>query len=839
MEHLEQRVLLTADPLVSCGCDSEVVSLTWQGQQVEAVRDSWVMRMPTPANPLSVDFYGYQSRAPRAPAGWAVESLNYGFYSVHAPGASEQSVSGWGRSIGALAVEPNFVFESTATPDDPFYADGSLWGLDTINAPTAWDTVTGSSSIVLGVVDSGVDVTHPDLADNIWVNPGETPGNGIDDDGNGFIDDINGWNFGDDDADLTDNVGHGTHVAGTMGAVGNNAIGVAGVNWASSLMVLKLGDIPTSARATSAINYVTSMRGRGIPIVATNNSYGNSFSTLFESAIRLNNDAGVIFVAAAGNSSSNNDLVPAYPANYNSPNIITVAASDEFDALASFSNYGATTVDIAAPGVGILSTEIPSDDPSGYGLKSGTSMAAPHVAGVAGLLAAAYYEATGELPSVADLRSALLDGAERIPTVPGVSGLTNPATRGVVVGNRRLDATGSLETLLGANVSVRVLRPSAREGDAGTKSVEFSVRLAKPALLEPVEVSYTTVDGTAIAGEDYEATSGTLIFEPGEQFKTVTVQVYGDTELEESETFQFALTDVLNGRLGVQQTAEYTIVNDEAPLVTIAPSVALEDTGRRTAVDFVVTVNGEPEAPVMVSYGTRDGTAVARRDYVPTRGMLVFRPGELSKTISVKVVGDRVPEADEVFYLVIAGARNGTLPEESQEIPGYIIDDDSRVVSVSALAPSVAGGTDASFRIAVDRVGAAGAVFPELPEGLEMPPLTISATYGTVSLAPLPRMRRALAGSDYTPVFGTVAFDADTLEHTVTVGTSTVDRSAAFTMRLSQVVGASIGEATAATTILAAGDDGSGDGAFAETRPGRRRAGGWAGPWWRRLARRR
>lgn len=837
IEHLEQRVVFSADPIGSRVNEGQVTTLAWQGRQVEVIRDSWLVRMPTPANPLSLTFAGYRARAPQVPTGWSIDTLHYGFYSLRAPGASVQQVSAWGQARGALAFEPDFVLPRTAVPDDPSFGDGSLWGLEKIAGPRAWDATTGSRSIVLGVVDSGVDIDHPDLAANIWVNPGEIDGDGIDNDGNGYVDDVHGWNFGGDDADLTDTVGHGTHVAGTMGAVGDNGVGVVGVNWVASLMVLKLGDIPSATVATQAINYTTDMRGRGIPIVATNNSYGGSVpSALFEQAIRLNNEAGLLFVAAAGNDGGNNDIVSRFPTNYDVPNVVSVAASTQTDTLATFSNNGARAVDIAAPGVGILSTVIAAENPGGYGLSSGTSMAAPHVAGVAGLIAAAYLDATGTLPTVEEMRSAILEGADVIPTVAGVSGLTNAVTRGVVAGNRRLNAFGALDHLLGAEASVRIVRPSGREGHTGTTAVEFSVRLAKPALLNPVEVTYATVDGTAVAGEDYVAASGTLVFQPGEQFKTVTVQVIGDRDLEDDETFSLALTDVVNGRLGGRRTAEYAIVNDEAPLVTITPAVAVEGTGRRTNAVFAVTVTGDATVPVMVSYATRDGSAMAGRDYVPTRGMLILQPGETTKTIAVKVIGDTLPEADEGFSLV-ATARNGTLDEQSLVVPGFIIDDDSRVVSVSAVSPTVQGGAPATFRVALERIGGFTGVFPTAPAGVELPPLTISAVVGSVSQSLVRGVPRAIGGTDYATVSRSLTFTPDVLEHTVTVTTSPVDGPRAFLMRVVSATNARVGTETAGTVILGAGDEA--DAARFTARPAGRASGRLSMAAWGGFGRRR
>jgi hypothetical protein len=285
-----------------------------------------------------------------------------------------------------------------------------------IDAPEAWNVTTGSRSVVIGVIDSGIDVSHPDLAANIWRNPGEIPGNGLDDDNNGFIDDVTGWDFVSNDNVPQDGDGHGTHVAGTIGGVGNDGRGVAGVNWQVSLLPLKfLSDSGSgsTAAAIAAINYATALRNRGVNIVATNNSWGGGgFSSSLQDAIRRHGEAGILFVAAAGNESSNNDALAAYPANYALPNVISVAAVDRSDQLASFSNYGATRVHIGAPGVAIYSTT-PGNRYASY---NGTSMAAPHVAGVAGLLAAANPQAT-----MAEIRAAILDSAVPIQALAGRS----------------------------------------------------------------------------------------------------------------------------------------------------------------------------------------------------------------------------------------------------------------------------------------------------------------------------------------------------------------------------------------------------------------------------------
>ncbi|MBN2580931.1 MAG: S8 family serine peptidase [Pirellulales bacterium] len=329
--------------------------------------------------------------------------------------------------------EQDAVRQLEVTSDDP--QTGALYGLSAIDAPEAWSLTTGSRGVVVGVIDTGIDYTHPDLAANVWTNPGEIAGNGLDDDHNGFVDDVHGYDFINDDGNPLDDNGHGTHVSGTIAAVGNNGLGVVGVNWSTSLMGLKFLDADGSgytSDAVRAINYATMMRSQyGVNLRVLNNSWGGGgYSSQMAAAIQANNDAGIFFVAAAGNSGSNNDRTPQYPANYNAANVVSVAAVDAHDALASFSCYGASTVDLAAPGVSILST-IPGNR---YARYSGTSMATPHVAGAAALAWAYNPDAT-----VAEVRDALLQGTD---VLGGLSGKV--ATGG------RLNVYATLQRLGGA-----------------------------------------------------------------------------------------------------------------------------------------------------------------------------------------------------------------------------------------------------------------------------------------------------------------------------------------------------------------------------------------------------
>ncbi|MFM7684508.1 MAG: S8 family serine peptidase [Actinomycetota bacterium] len=456
----------------------------------------------------------------------------------------EQALAAYRADPNVSAAEPDYLLTRQAVPTDPYYLSGQQWsmygdataprnaaGTGAAEAWTAGDT--GSSTVVVGVVDEGIDDAHPDLAANIWTNPGETgtdtggndkATNGIDDDANGFIDDVNGWDFLNGDNTVYDGIdtsttpptldldidAHGTHVAGTIGAKGGNAAGVAGVNWDVQMVSAKFLD-PTfgaASDAISAINYLVDLKvNRGINLVAINNSWGlvgteaPGTITALNAAIEAAGAAGILFVVAAGNSSHDHDgTANRYPSDYQCTGggsrswdcVISVAATDTFGNLAGYSDYGATSVDLGAPGSGIVST-LPN---SRYGAMSGTSMAAPHVTG-----AIALCKSIDPSLSASAIRSIIMG------TTTSAASLT-----GTTVTGGRLDIGSMAITCHTGIIATQPGRSTAPTATVGDRSM--TVSWVAPASNGSAITDYTVTRATGPVGPFTPVTSGTCATHP-------------------------------------------------------------------------------------------------------------------------------------------------------------------------------------------------------------------------------------------------------------------------------------------------------------------------------------
>jgi subtilisin family serine protease len=396
------------------------------------------------------------------------------------------------RDPRVAVAEPDYLHWLAADPDDPLFsqqwalvnraretrssgmvmAAAGFVGAD-VDAPAAWGLPIDEAGQVVAVVDTGIDTTHEDLAGMLWTNAGEIPGNGLDDDGNGWVDDVHGVNAGNPADDVEDDVGHGSHVAGIIAAARGNGTGIAGLCGGTRLMAVKIftrsGDLvfASTSAIIAGLEYVRAMRAAGVRVVATNNSWGGGdYSALLEAEIRRHADAGILFVAAAGNSSTDTDAEPFYPAAYAAPNVISVASTTSRDEPSSFSNVGRRSVDLAAPGSRILSLASPvsiyTNGGEQYVTLSGTSMAAPHVTAIAALAAAAH-------PGLPwwGVRNLVLASGDPIPELRGLTLTGRRADAGRAVACEGAGLIAGLEPIAppaaGATVVVRAISISCAD----------------------------------------------------------------------------------------------------------------------------------------------------------------------------------------------------------------------------------------------------------------------------------------------------------------------------------------------------------------------------------------
>lgn len=488
------------------------------------------------------------------------------------------------RSGQVLYAEPDHRIQAARTPDDPFYTSKQQWGLNQtglpagtpdadIDAPEGWDHMTGAESVVVAVIDSGISQQHEDLALNLWVNRLEIPGNGLDDDRNGYADDVHGINAIAGTGNPEDDYGHGTHVAGILGAVGNNGLGIAGVAWRVQIMAVKFLDDQGLGYISDAIRCLDYARRHGARIV--NASWTDSeYSESLDSAIaRLSRD-GILFVTVAGNQSLNLDRISLYPASYEWPNILVVTGVNRYGALASGAGYGASSVDLGAPGEGIYSTY--TGGPSAYTPISGTSMAAPFVSGILALLRERYPMAPPD-----ELRHRLLATAKPLSALSGKS-----VSGGVASLSRAL----SQELL------------ADFEADRWIGAAPLSVRFANASLGEAAAHAWDFGDGSApSAGPDAQHT-----FDQEGEFK-VALTVTGASGLTSRR------------ELPVQAVANYRI--EPVPFRWVDPATLdpVADASKLDAVEKALPFDG-------AFYGKGHD-----RIWIIARGALAFQPDGLGQ----------------------------------------------------------------------------------------------------------------------------------------------------------------------------------------------------------------
>ncbi|MDW8030977.1 MAG: S8 family peptidase [Candidatus Bipolaricaulota bacterium] len=593
---------------------------------------------------------------------------------VKLPISVSEAIALYKANPNVLYAEPNYIHKKAQqvqlTPNDSMF--NQLWGLHNtgqtggtpdadIDAVEAWDITTGSSSVVVFVIDTGVDYNHPDLVANTWTNPGEIPGNNVDDDNNGYVDDVYGIDTYYNDTNPFDGDGHGTHVHGTIGAVGNNNVGVVGVNWNVKVGHCKfLSDLGsgTTAGAIACLQYILNLKQRTnhpVPVIATNNSWGGGgFSQALYDAIKSHMNAGILFIAAAGNSNLNNDTALFLPASYFLPNMIAVAATTHTDARASFSNYGRHTVHVGAPGASILSTT-PGNTYSTY---SGTSMATPHVTGLAALIKA-------QFPSFSwyQIRNRIL------ATGDVTSGMQN-----ITISDRRINAYNALTC---NNVPFfGVWRPMGTASWPMLISV-YWVNCENPA--GPISVTITP-GGTVLNLQDdgNEAVSGDLYAGDGIYSAIWT----GPSDICNVGTFTLTFSN------GQTHTVQVGGAQGSYSCTSTTP-------GWRTITGTNLNLGDDQAVQITPGFPIRFGTTTYNSVYVGSNGVLSFTnsitaytntqlPNTSYTTVVAPFWDDLYPTgADNVYWQVLGSAPTRELVIEWRNIRHYSCRNDTPAPTVT------------------------------------------------------------------------------------------------------------------------------------------------------------
>jgi large repetitive protein len=471
-------------------------------------------------------------------------------------------------------AEPDLVVRALAAPNDRYFTDNSLWGLHNtgqfggkpdgdIDAPEAWDILHDPGNVIVAVIDTGIRATHEDLAANLWINPGESGfdsvgldkrSNGKDDDGNGYVDDVNGINAILGLGTPIDDHGHGTHVAGIIGAVGNNGVGVVGIAWRAQLMALKFLNTFADGSISDALECIDYARRKGAKIINASWGWYGENSAALRDAIRTAGNAGIIFVAATGNNSNNNDTNPLYPASFDLDNILAVAATTRADQIADWSNFGPTRVHLGAPGEEILSCGHTND--SAYRHWIGTSMAAPHVVGACALLRSQHPS-----DSHVQIIHRLLSATDPLPSLTGKC-----------VSGGRLNLQRALAGSDQPVITLSELDPEARETGPNPGVVRLH-RTGDPS--QAIEVRWT-FSGAASNGFDFQQLPISSSFPAGAQADLIITPI-DDTEVEGIETVTVTLLDGPGYIVGSPRTATVRIADNDQPPTTDEPVITLSE----------------------------------------------------------------------------------------------------------------------------------------------------------------------------------------------------------------------------------------------------------------------
>jgi subtilisin family serine protease len=567
------------------------------------------------------------------------------------------------KQAGVTAVEPNYKVKAFKTPNDSSY--DRLYAMAKISAPAAWDVTTGSSDVVIAVLDTGVKYDHPDLAANMWHNPTEKPNNGKDDDGNGIVDDYYGYDALNLDGNPMDDNGHGTHCAGVIGAVGNNSQGVVGVNWKTKIMALKfLGadGLSFSSGALDAYEYAITQKKRGVNLRVISNSWGGPGKSLaIQSVMQEAADNGIISICAAGNDDTDNDAKATNPSNGNVTGLVSVGASDENDNRASFSNYGKRNVDLFAPGVDIYSTYI-GKGANAYTFESGTSMACPHVAGAAALLLA-------QAPSlgVAEVKTRLLAAVDVLPQLKGLatsSGRLNLAkllsngiysVRGVVTDEAKKPLAGAQIFINGSKTasatskpdgsySVDGLKPGTYSATATLRGWTFTASPAKVTLGNKSYVSKINFTGKAAAAV-YSIT-GTVYKLSGTQKTPLKgVMIYLGTDSEPVAVTDGAGKYTINGR---SAGTYYIFAKLGGFTFTVVDQLSLDGSAK-------ITLPSKTAAVADFVARVEDSTAPVVTINSPTSGTF-YREGELKRAFGTAYDPSGV---DGIYYMLSRNLGDG------------------------------------------------------------------------------------------------------------------------------------------------------------------------------------